>query len=108
MVTFPSTLRKIGFASLKGIRVCCLSIPEGVEVIEEAAFFGSSFTYVSLPSTLKVLEDAFLNCTIKNLIIKVRDLDNLKIYGHENSLVKNGTPLASNIQTGQNYMFLLI
>jgi len=94
MVTFPSTLRKIGFASLKGIRVCCLSIPEGVEVIEEAAFFGSSFTYVSLPSTLKVLEDAFLNCTIKNLIIKVRDLDNLKIYGHRELLSEERNPFS--------------
>lgn len=94
MVTFPSTLRKIGFASLKGIRVCCLSIPEGVEVIEEAAFFGSSFTYVSLPSTLKVLEDAFLNCTIKNLFIKVRDLDSLKIYGHQKYLSEERNPFS--------------
>lgn len=34
-------------------------IPEGVEIIEEAAFFNSRFSYVSLPSTLKVLEEAF-------------------------------------------------
>lgn len=94
MVTFPSTLRKIGFASLKGIRVCYLSIPEGVEVIEEAAFFGSSFSYVSLPSTLKVLEDAFLNCTIKNLFINVRDLDSLKIIGHQKYLSEEPNPFS--------------
>lgn len=94
MVTFPSTLRKIDFASLKGIRVCYLAIPEGVEVIEEAAFFGSSFLYVSLPSTLKVLEDAFLNCTIKNLFIKVRNLDSLKIYGHQKFLSEERNPFS--------------
>lgn len=94
MITFPSSLRKIGFASLKGIRVTYLSIPEGVEVIEEAAFFGSSFSYVSLPSTLKVLEDAFVNCTIKNLIVKVRDLDSLKIYGHRELLSEERNPFS--------------
>ena len=70
-ITFPTTLRKIGFASLGGIRVSYLSIPEGVEVIEEAAFFNSVLSYVSLPSTLKELDSkSFLCCRIDNLIIK--------------------------------------
>ena len=73
-ITFPTTLRKIGFASLGGIRVSYLSIPEGVEVIEEAAFFNSVLSYVSLPSTLKELDSkSFLCCRIDNLIIKCRD-----------------------------------
>ena len=73
-ITFPTTLRKIGFASLGGIRVSYLSIPEGVEVIEEAAFFNSVLSYVSLPSTLKELDSkSFLGCRIDNLIIRCRD-----------------------------------
>lgn len=73
-ITFPTTLRKIGFASLGGIRVSYLSIPEGVEVIEEAAFFNSVLFYVSLPSTLKELDrKSFLGCRIYSLIIKCRD-----------------------------------
>ena len=69
MVTFPSSLKKIGFASLAGISSCYLSIPEGVEVIENAAFFNATISCVSLPSTLKVLENAFVGCIIKNLFM---------------------------------------
>ena len=73
-ITFPTTLRKIGFASLGGIRVSYLSIPEGVEVIENAAFFNSVLSYVSLPSTLKELDrNSFMGCRIDTLIIKCRD-----------------------------------
>ena len=74
--------------------ITSIIIPEGVEVIEEAAFFGSSFSYVSLPSTLKVLEDAFVNCTIRNLLVMVRDLDNLKIYGHQDILSEKRGPFS--------------
>lgn len=73
-ITFPTTLRKIGFASLGGIRVSYLSIPEGVEVIENAAFFNSVLSYVSLPSTLKELDrNSFMGCRIDSLVIKCRD-----------------------------------
>lgn len=73
-ITFPTTLRKIGFASLGGIRVSYLSIPEGVEVIEYSAFFNSVLSYVSLPSTLKELDrNSFMGCRIDTLIIKCRD-----------------------------------
>lgn len=83
-ITFPGTLKKIGFASFTCIHTGSLFIPEGVEIIEEAAFFNSHFSYVSLPSTLKVLEEAFLGCAIWGLCIKVRDLKSLKLYGEKN------------------------
>ena len=80
-ITFPTTLRKIGFASLGGIRVSYLSIPEGVEVIEEAAFFNSVLSYVSLPSTLKELNGkSFMGCRIDSLIIKCRDYNVIRNY----------------------------
>jgi len=82
-IIFPRSLKKIGFASFPCIQTGFLFIPEGVEIIEEAAFFNSRFSYVSLPSTLKVLEEAFLGCAIRRLCIKVGDLNNLKTYGEK-------------------------
>lgn len=95
MVTFPSSLKKIGFASLAGISSCYLSIPEGVEVIENAAFFNATISCVSLPSTLKVLENAFVGCIIKNLFINVRDLNNLKFCGQNKNIYSEEPPRLS-------------
>ena len=56
-VNLPYSLKKIGFGAFVGTHLKEIAIPEGVEEIEEAAFYDSGLSVVSLPSTLKILEE---------------------------------------------------
>ena len=56
-VKLPYSLKKIGFGAFVGTHLKEMAIPEGVEEIEEAAFYDSGLSVVSLPSTLKILEE---------------------------------------------------
>jgi len=88
-VNLPYSLKKIGFGAFVGTHLKEIAIPEGVEEIEEAAFYDSGLSVVSLPSTLKILEEAFLGCRISSMYISVRNLESLKIYGQKESFLSN-------------------
>ena len=88
-VKLPYSLKKIGFGAFVGTHLKEMAIPEGVEEIEEAAFYDSGLSVVSLPSTLKILEEAFLGCRISSMYISVRNLESLKIYGQKENILSN-------------------
>lgn len=91
-VVFPKSVKRIqkgAFSGNKEIRKFTLN--EGLEVIEEDAFFNSSITEISFPATLKEIgQYAFYNC----LSLAKVDLSQTKV-----EVLQEGTFGLSNIQT---------
>lgn len=92
ILKLPNSLKRIGFGAFTCTKLEYVSFPEGVEEIEEAAFFNSSLTTVTLPSTLKVLHDAFMACPIMRIFMLVRDVDSLKLIGQKDAISDNRLP----------------
>ena len=64
-IIFPSTLKYIGGRAFYGNKkIPSITLPEGLEIIEDDAFGGCSLiTSISIPSTVKTIRGAFSGCS---------------------------------------------
>ena len=70
-IHFPKAISKMEDFSLAGVTLPTILIPDGIDTIGRAALFASRAENISLPDTLKVIEDdAFAGCTcLKELFL---------------------------------------
>lgn len=63
-ITFPSSLKEIGYQAFHNCSVPAITLNEGLEKIDDRAFYNCTATFNGLPSTLTSIgQSAFSGCT---------------------------------------------
>ncbi len=83
----PETLTRIEFCAFESTALAEISLPLGIEIIEDDVFNGCNFTSIELPSTLRIIGDrAFANSALESVSIPsgVKTIGDEAFLGCEN------------------------